>query len=396
LPTNRLRPIAATAVVGVVAVALVGACTSSVPGTPTAAEDHPSIASPGSTPSAGPGSGVVVVRGYEDVIAANAASRAIDPCALHDIAAAEQVTGMKGQLLMPGTLNLASCDLEVGPPEDALDAWRMTASAGVPLNDETVKKATPEQINNTSVLHVPDVIRSDDSCTYMMDNSPQVTTGTPPRSTSAGGQNAGQPVRTALELTVRREDTKQTASPCQVAKDYLTAVIKYWIHPAHRADQLTTPALPIGQADPCAGLVGVAPAMGGGIQVKPSRSNPYECSALPAKVSPGTNPALVTVDFTFKSDPREALQNTNTSVGDKIKPVTVAGHTGTLTETPADPKNPKLAGSCRINVVVDDQVGAARFADQPNATKNLQVVSTSGDTCELAQKAAESALATIH
>ncbi|MFD1048510.1 hypothetical protein ACFQ1S_24745, partial [Kibdelosporangium lantanae] len=319
--------------------------------------------------------------GLDGLIAANAASRAIDPCALHDVAAAEQVTGMKAQVLLPGTFNLASCDLEVGPPGDALDAWRMVTTAGVRLDDGTIKKATPEKIGDLSVLHVPEVVRSKDACTYMLENSPK------------GG---AVPVRTALELSVTREETKQEKAPCQVAKDYLTAVIKYWIQPAYRSDKLTLPALPIGHVDPCAGLAAVAPAMGGRIQVRPSSASPYDCTGIPAKLEPGMNPMQVTVALKFKGDPREALQNEKTSQGGKIKPVTVAGHTGTLTETAADPRSPKLGGSCAVNVVVDDAVGVAEFADKPNATKNLQVVSTTADTCELAQKAAESVMATIH
>lgn len=402
------RKLAAAAAAGLLVTAL-GACTSTVPGVPVAAGDRSLAATPGG-PSSVAGQDLTVARGQEALAAAMAAARAIDPCALQDVAAATQATGMPGHSVMPSSTNLAACELVTSPEDDGL-GWRLTTTAGVLLDDKTATQSTPEQIGGTTVLHAPDLFGDGRACRYLLEPKATTTTSAPTTRSSAaddqapsddpatGGGAGGSagPVRTALELMVQRDTSSpQPKDSCAVAKDYLGAVVKYWTHPAYRSDTLTTPGLPIAQTDPCAALAGAAPAMGGQIVVSPGLLTPFECTALPAG-RVGQKPMLVSVDLKAVTDPRLLLENAGTSQGGKVKPITVAGHTGTVTQTAGDPRNPKLAGGdCTIDLVTDDAVTISESADRADAPKTVQVAEVRADTCELATTAASSVLSAIH
>lgn len=401
ITTSQRKHALTTVVATGLLVAALAACTTSVPGSPMAAESS-SAAPPGAPPSAQIGPGLTLVPGAEALAATNTEARATDPCALHSVPAAEQVTGMKGLSLMPSDLYLASCELQVGPPDDVLSTWRLTASTGVPIEEKTIQQSTSEQIGENQVLHAPDLDSDGHSCRYLMDTSKTASIKT--TTSQAGDQatnedsgtsgNATAPSRTGLELLVQQDvPDPQTKTACQVAKDYLAEVIKYWTHPALRTDKLTTPALPLANVDPCAALVGVAPAMGGHLLVNPSPLNPFECDATPSN---GQKLSLVSDVLKVATDPRRSLENNQTSLGGKIKPVTVAGHTGTITATAGDPSNPKLSGFCTVDLVLDDKLTISDNAESANAPKSMQVVETRGDTCELAQTVAESVLSAVH
>ncbi|SER20119.1 hypothetical protein [Actinokineospora terrae] len=362
--------------------AAVAACSTPIPGT-ALPQPPPDAAATGAVPSgrtpvtapSRPGSrtpepqvapGIAAMPGQADKVAAYPLMRRIDPCALHDPAAAARVTGARPDELVPGRhLNACELVLSAGDTAVRLPTWRLTATVGA----DRGQRVAPEVIAGIEFTEIP------------------------PASTAEQGRSCrmvrGFGPTTALELLVRHEATAPAPqTPCAVARAYLAEAGKWWDAPALRADKLTTPTLRIADLDPCAGLTSVASELGQGVRA--SLPHPHGCSLLATKGEPGQpgagKGARLTVELGMAIDPRALLDNATPG----YVAVTVAGRPGVSTRRPA------AAGStCELAVVADDTVTVRADQTRDGARAAVQVVTVSAAECPLAVRAADGVLALI-
>lgn len=399
-----------SALAGLLAALTLAGCTEKVTGIPLAEGEFEARQSQRNTPGGAPAPPAVpFARGQEALGKQYAAARAVDPCALHDPAAAAKVTGLSADSLMPDS-NLSDCDLSLTPEGSLLSVWNISAAVGKIVDSKTRAGATPEQIGGATYLRAADTTNDGRSCRFFLDNpatgntggftAGSATAGPTPSASAAnppgGGQEAEPAPRTVIELSIQRRDPKpQAKDPCQVGREYLAEIGKYWAHPALRADKLTTPELRLAQADPCGGLAGVGSAMGGPIEAAPT--GPYSCTVrLAANSGDATKSRAmgsVSATFSIKWDPMLLMRNEKTAK--EYTQITIAGRPALQKQAAGDPSNPKLPGSCAVTAVVDENVAIHESLDSADAPKSLQVVETRANTCELATAAAESVIASI-
>jgi hypothetical protein len=375
--------------------ALITGCTSTVPGVPLAEGDHTT-----SSVLAGPPSGthgLTIASGYESQAATYAAARAIDPCALHQVSSAAEVTGMRAESLMPGS-NLASCELGMVPENEKLSVWLLTTTVGAPVDYRNRQEVTDEQIEGMDFLRWQPPADGR-SCRYLTKIA-RPAGDTPTRApNSAANNQAGQADHageTTLDLKIRRDSTEaQPKTACQIAHEYLTKVARFWRLPAVRQDKLTTPSLPIATVDPCAGLSGSTKTMDGPLEAVPQGI--YRCLLRHASAQ-GNNEQTrtatsVSATLSVKWDPRASLNNPKAA--QDLRPATVAGKPAVIKQKPGDPANPKLAGDCTLAVITDEAVTIQEDLSG-NTPKSVQVAEIQASTCELATAGAESLIASIH
>ncbi|ALG06394.1 hypothetical protein AOZ06_05150 [Kibdelosporangium phytohabitans] len=206
--------------------------------------------------------------------------------------------------------------------------WQLSTASGVLLDSKAAQESTTETIGDTTVLRARDTTGNDRSCRYLSEAGPPPNAA--PAPTNDG--TAGAP-RTALELVVRRNSSDaQPKKPCDIAREYLTQVIKYWVKPALRTDNLTAPRFAIGDVNPCDSLAGIAESMGGPIEAI-TLGGPHKCTVRlvpgPDNTEQARKVGLVSASLAVKTDPRTVLDNPQTSKDYMFLPV-VSGSGGSV------------------------------------------------------------------
>jgi hypothetical protein len=316
-------------------------------GTPPAGEGPPQ-AHPRdtSTPGTNP---VPIAAGSEQAASVFALLRAIDPCGLHDVAAAARVTGEQAEAILPGP-SLAECQLRLRtrPHEPT---WTFTTTVGIGYTAADRLAATPEEIDGRTVYRT-EITSPHRSCRY----------------TRPIGGDYG------ISLTVHAPIGDPNAKPCPIAKAYLLDA-QPLTRLVLRLQQRTTPRLPLASIDPCRATSEVLHRLVVAGTAQPT--TPYECRIHPHdQQSTGDNPA-VTIRYGFTTDPTELA-----TAGGRHQPVTVAGRTGVATDS--------SDGTCRLVIPYD--TGVAVQIDQ---TRWLQTVAIETSSCQRARTVADPAVTSI-
>lgn len=212
--------------VATLTVVLVAACTVQVPGTPAA------VAGPA-------GAGAPAPITFDEPSAPFAAEfvrmRTVDFCALHDVRAAEALTGGKGESLgLRG--GLAGCDLEIDIAKP-VGGWEFRLRVGRGSTTGWKEMA----LAGTTLLKDPNI---DSYCKYLVPTAP----------------NAGLNIEVGYSQAANSGPQPSDEQRCVTGERYLAEVVlPKWKNPPLLADGLTTPRVPLLTKDPCAALAaGVA------------------------------------------------------------------------------------------------------------------------------------------
>jgi hypothetical protein len=210
--------------------ALVTACATPVAGTPHAA----------TAPTGAAGGGLPLTPEQARTAELSAQVRSWDVCAMHDIGAAERATGYLPDELLPHD-GLGTCRLLM-KERSGVEEWellldvfqvRPTESGGQPIH---VGGTQMEQAGG-----------SDDSrCAYSY----------PIGSAGQGDEPRG--------IEVSAVGPAGNKPPCDVAREYATAIAPRLADPPLRSAGGTTPALDVALSDPCAVAAAMTPALAGG------------------------------------------------------------------------------------------------------------------------------------
>ncbi|SDD56618.1 hypothetical protein [Actinokineospora iranica] len=378
---RRRRWVAGAA--GLLALLTLVACTSTITGQAKPAatsgaggsqlSDRTPISTPGQSAAADSAGytevypGIVANTVQLDSVQKAAELRRIDPCALHDVAAAAQSTGMTPSSIMP-TPKLSSCTLDVSPKDNPLDEYALIINVGT-LFSPKVEAQEKTQHGGVDFFRINSPIGdSSQSCTYVKKFSE----------------------RFGIDLTVSAHTSSKTKDTCQIGAAYLDAVAKYWVKPATRADHISTPVLSIAEFDPCAALS--TPAKSLGRKVTPLVSEPFTCSLLPTEIVPGEKliaSGLVQLSVHLKSENRDG---DNAPKDYKVTSVTVAGHKARQREFTDHHGSQK----CELAVQIDtDKVALTADATSQAVRPDVQTFTASSPDCARSTQALESALALL-
>lgn len=183
--------------------------------------------------------------------------RTLDICAVHDVAAAERITGARASELNLRD-GLESCNLEA-ELDDPTATWRLELRYGQRLTTDW----TPLQLAGSQLRKNPD----DTNCEYI----------------APGVDPAGLVVRVSYTQAANTGPEPSAAEVCRTAERYIAEVVlPRWNDPPALADGLTTPRIPLLGKDPCAALAaGVAdvPPEDSETGTTFSMDNPYHCEA---------------------------------------------------------------------------------------------------------------------
>ena len=200
--------------------------------------------------------------------------RTVDTCALHDVAAAERITGAKGKSLRLGT-GLTGCDLEV-ETDDPAAGWEFRLDIGMRDTDGW----KPIELGGTQLLKQP----SDSStCHYHVPIA----------------ENVGLKIETSYSQAANSGPEPSSAKICQTSERYLAdVVLSRWKNPPQLADGLTGPRSPLLGKNPCAALAAAVADVAGkpGEQRTYSMTDPYSCQG-----GRGTAIKTYSVEFTVFS-----------------------------------------------------------------------------------------------
>jgi hypothetical protein len=257
---------------------------------------EPAKPPPGNAPDGA--NAVPVAPGRQHTAAVFALLRAVDPCALHDIAAATKVTGDHADQILPvGTLTTCQLRLHHEPQHPS---WIFTTRVGIPYGTAQRDSAAAEELDGRRVYRDESLDPHARSCTY-----------TRPLAGEIG-----------ISLTATAPMGQPGARPCPIARAYLTTAGSL-TRLVLRAEHRTHPAFALAAVDPCAAARAVLPHLATSGTAHPD--SPSDC-----RVQPDTNPDLaVDIGFGFGTDPT-GLAGASTN----HLPVTVAGHPGVALAEP--------------------------------------------------------------
>jgi hypothetical protein len=226
--------------------ALLTACASPIAGTPHAA---PASAAP-------PGGGLPLEPEQVQLAQLSAQVRSWDICAMHDTEAAARATGYAPDELLPYR-EPGICRLLMKEP-NGVQEWELQLE---------VAQVFPTQGGRpieVAGVQMPQVRGSDDShCAYSYPI----------------GQAGQDDEQWGIELSA--SSIAGNKAPCDVARDYATAIAPLLAEPPLRRAGGTKPALDLSATDPCAVAAAMVPALGGdrsgpdGVEV--SELEPYKC-----------------------------------------------------------------------------------------------------------------------
>jgi hypothetical protein len=315
--------------------------------------------------------GVPLSSGQGDLVAAARVARSVDPCALHDIRAAQAISGLEADAVMPSGRGLHICALMLAGSARELPGVTLTTSVGVDFDQRRRGEFTEEQIGGVGFFREKAAAGDERVCRYVK----------------------GFGEKTGIELAVRvgssASESKAVAkSACQVAQEYLAAVGPVWREPAAREDRVSTPLLVLGGVDPCAGVVAVA--VGLGQPVTARLMGPYGCALVP--VGPKVSGTVVAVELGMETDPRALLSS---PIGKEYSAVTVAGRPGVRTEITVSAGRQTPVKTCHVTVVAEEKVTVQENQSRSDSPKSVQVVKARAGECAVAIKAAEGVLAAL-
>ncbi|GGM67937.1 hypothetical protein GCM10012275_43130 [Longimycelium tulufanense] len=307
--------------------------------------------------------------------AAFVALRALDPCALHSPQDLQQIMGMTPDELMPAgefdvcRLRLRNREFDPGWDARINVAARWSAGSGtetvgglqVSVQEDNAHSCTVSRPLPQALLH---------------ELAPQAVPDT-----------SGNQARHAISLTVSwstRSEAPPTP-PCQVTRDYLTAVADAWRQPPRRDQHRTTPALPLAGVDPCAAAPELAGLLPGSVKMTPLE--PYSCTLRKPPPAPLDTPSI-SVRLALNDDPVEQARTARAQVG-LGRPTTIAGRPGTLGEG----KGP-FGSFCLARIRYADDPRVRVDESREDTPVSVQVVEVRAPGCEQAQKAVEAVLAT--
>jgi hypothetical protein len=323
-------------------------------GSPTAVTppngDRPQQSQARDTSTSGATSRVPLAPGSEQTASVFALLRAVDPCGLHDVAAAARVTGDQAEAILPGE-TLSTCQLRMrNRPHEP--TWTFTTSVGITYTAADRLAAVPEEIDGRTVYRA-EVISPPRSCVY----------------TRPMGSEFG------ISVTVQAPLGEPNTQPCPVAKAYLMAA-QPLTRLALRAQKRTEPRLPLASIDPCRATNAVLDRLGVAGTAEPT--TPYACRIHPdGRGTIGAAGSAVSISYGFTTDPSELA-----GAGGRHQPVTLAGRPGVATSS--------SDGGCQLVIPYDTTI-----AIQIDRTRWLQTVAIHTNSCEQARTVADTVLTTI-
>lgn len=193
--------------------------------------------------------------------------RGWDLCAMHDIPAATRITGWEPRALLPNPED--GCDLTLGAPDRA-DQWGLTIEVTRLLRPDERRPAewgTPGAPITVDGVQLSNVVNRADSCAY---DYPLVR---------AGAESWGIQISWGFDA-----GGFEAKPPCDVVRDYVTALGSRLTDPPLRSAGLTTPALTLAELDPCAVVAAVLTTVSGETALTAENtvvrlSTPRECRA---------------------------------------------------------------------------------------------------------------------
>jgi hypothetical protein len=307
--------------------------------------DPPVPASPAATPA------VPIAHGSEHAAAVLSLLRAVDPCGLHDSAAATQITGHGADQIVPVDF-LAACQLRLHR-QPGQPTWTFTTRVGVAYPAARRDAAAPEEIDGRRMYREESTDPHNRSCSY----------------TRPMGSEFG------ISLTVSAPLSEPDAQPCPIARTYLRAA-RSLTRLVLRVEKRTEPRFALASVDPCAATVAVLTRLGASGTAHPQ--GPYECS-----IEPDTHPDLVsatpvTVSFGFTTDPTDLARASSDPHS-----VTVAGRTALVRAGPGPQQ-------CHLTVAYDTGV-----ALQIDHTRFVQTITIGAASCDQATAVTDTVVAAI-
>ncbi len=308
----------------------------------------------------------------------------IDPCALHDVAAAEQATGQRGGDLEPGK-KLHECALRTEGDNGA--GWNLYVRVGETILNQQRDDYAPVDIGDTEFLRT-----EMDGCRY--EYIPKK--GTQPLYGFYGGAMT-------FSLSVQysaaagesdAQETQNAARGCGVGAKYLNAIKQHW-EPgsvAKRDDGVTQPTAPLGNYSPCAAMkeaMNVVPPLPSTIDTRLDRTEPSNCEVndyVPGRFGSETSEPRINVTFEFDDDP--------TQNADLYEPVTIGNLQG-FVRAP----DPDRALSADDPCTVELRYGEAEVdmnAERPGEQIITQVIRVQTPDCESSKKVAELVAPTVN
>ncbi|RZS45122.1 hypothetical protein EV193_1011009 [Herbihabitans rhizosphaerae] len=248
-------------VLGAAMFAVLTACSTTVAGTATPAEQMEEQEPP--PPK------VPMDPAEEPRAAALQRARAIDPCGLLDVAAASKIVGEAPDSIMPGN-ELSDCTLYTH--RDHILSWRFSVRLG-----SHGRLGQPEDVAGVKVVMPPPDPGNTTSCpSYVL-------------------LDQQQPPATVYLNVMAPSGSATPKTPCAAVKELITTTVARWQRPPLRADKVTQPAVPLGSVDPCAAVAAAKE----GAQASPGE----DTSACQSK------PRGITVRLRFMSDPTRQLSS---------------------------------------------------------------------------------------
>jgi hypothetical protein len=313
----------------------------------------PSESAPPQSEASTPPDAVPIARGREPAAAVLGLLRAVDPCGLHDLAAATRVAGHRADQILP-TESLAECRLRLhrAPGEPT---WTLTTRVGVNYGPAARQAAVLEEVQGRRVYRDESRDPHARSCTY----------------TRPMGADHG------ISLTAEAPLGEPNAKPCPVARAYLTAA-RPLTHLVLRLEKKTEPRFALAAVDPCAATGDILRKLGVSGVAHPEA--PYRCHIQPDPnhIDPDPEPP-VTISFGIGADPAELV-----GAGTGHHVVTVADHTGIAVLVGPEPHR------CELTLGHDTDV-----AIPVNHTRLVQTISIGAASCGQATTVAEAVVHTI-
>lgn len=340
------------AVVGVLATALLlGACTGD------AGADKPGNA--GAEQQSEQQVEAGVPEEYRAKAIAHAKARQIDACGLHDPAAAEKATGDKGDEIVPsGALN--ECTLRLAKGEFN-STWTFRVEAGAIFDAGYRKSAAPENLGGVDVFVSEDEKRCEIARPLDDDYAVVMSVSAP------SGKDASP------------------KAPCQVLREYVTALAPVWKDLPKRGSGRTTPEFTLTKVDPCAAA---SAALDMFSEPFLETSSPVTCTARsmtpkpPQKPQKGVGRDEVSVRWIMTDDPSKLVR----AGDDSAREITIDGRKAVINQG---------STGCTTFIVWDPSVGVVRDNRNPETETLTQQISVSTATCDNAEQVAQKIVAKV-
>lgn len=308
-------------------------------------------------------------------LAAYAAFRGWDPCAMHDpVAAAKNPKLGKGDELEPDDLN--GCILRTKLNEDPVpDGWRLSIELGQEFGPGRREDADPVQIGSRQVFKQRPLggalgaTMDKGRCYFYVPAIGEYATSF---SVNWNGMS----------------DRPMATSACEAGTAYLTAVLPLWADPPRRADGLTSPRLKLADQDPCEAAKELEPLFGPGNEADIRPMSPYECQfqlsfesrmkqrqqGQPGGGGSKSSGPEVEIEFTWGA----SVAGLTEGGRGQWTPLKIGGHS-------AYQDTGGMRGGCRIGIQYDKTTLGGTSRDE-------QIIEIQASDCELAKRAAEPVL----